>query len=508
MSRIKRNIIYNGFGQFAWLLLGFVAVHFVFRSLGGDALGLIYFAQTLSVTLTVGLQMGICETAVREVAAHHGKNPGYLERFIRTSSLLYWGGFLLLEIVAHVLAPYLIRHWVKLDSMSIATATRMLRILCVGTLLALPRGLYSALEGGLERMEFRNAIDVSARALQQFGIFAIIYFSGNAFQVAYSISGCFFAQTFAHLIVCARFFPLRALLPDFHLDVVKQNANYASGLMAISLCAFAFTQADRVILSKLLPLAILGMYSFVRSIAGAATLLTASTSTAVFPHFSRLQAVGDVVEIKASYQKFHNLICYGTVPLFAAAPFAAIPVLSRLFDVPSAHLLLLPLTFLCVGYYMNSTLTIPYVVSLAVGRPDIGARQNFYGLFIVLPVTVAAIYFFGVTGAGFSWVLYNIYAYSYGLPRICRECLGIPVRSWFLGVFKIMGSAVLIYGTAWSIIMLSDGYSIPSLAGAYTVATIVYCVLGYRMIGAEARQTIIDTFKAQRPKRVQVFVSE
>ena len=43
MSKVSRNIVYNGLGQRLSALLGFVAVRFVFRRLGGDALGLIYF---------------------------------------------------------------------------------------------------------------------------------------------------------------------------------------------------------------------------------------------------------------------------------------------------------------------------------------------------------------------------------------------------------------------------------------------------------------------------------
>lgn len=508
MSRITRNIVYNGLGQVASLLLGFVAVRFVFRRLGGDALGLIYFAQTLSVTLTVGLQLGICETAVREVASHYGKKPEYLTRFIRTSSLLYWGAFLFLEVLAHALAPYLIRHWVNLDSLNVETATRMLRILCFGTLLALPRGLYAALVGGLERMEFRNAIDVSARALQQFGIFAILYFHGSVFQVAYWISGCFIAQLAAHMVVCAQFFPIRAMIPDFHLDVVKQNVGYASGLMTITVCAWAFTQGDRVILSKLVPLAVLGIYSFVRSATGAGMLLTGAINNAIFPHFSRLHGAGDPVGLKATYHKIHDLLCYATVPIFAAGPFVAIPVLSRTFDMPSAHQLLLPLTFLCLGYYMNGTLTTPYVLQLAMGRSDIGARQNFYALFVVLPLTVTAIYFFGLNGAGFSWVIYHIFAYSYGIPRTCRECLGEPVWPWFAQVFKMMGAAFLTYGGAWLVRSMADSYSIPWLAGTFAVATIVYALAAYRTMGSEARQTIIAFATLRRLKPKEVLVAE
>jgi hypothetical protein len=41
VSKVSRNIVYNGLGQGLGVILSFVAVRFVFRRLGGDALGLI-----------------------------------------------------------------------------------------------------------------------------------------------------------------------------------------------------------------------------------------------------------------------------------------------------------------------------------------------------------------------------------------------------------------------------------------------------------------------------------
>ena len=76
------------------MVLSFVAVRFVFRRLGGDALGLIYFSLAFSAALGVAVQLGICESAVREVASHQGNRPEYIKSFIRTSSLLYWTGYL------------------------------------------------------------------------------------------------------------------------------------------------------------------------------------------------------------------------------------------------------------------------------------------------------------------------------------------------------------------------------------------------------------------------------
>jgi O-antigen/teichoic acid export membrane protein len=494
MSKITRNILYNGLGTVATVLLGFVAVRFVFRSLGGDALGLIAFAQTLAVTLTVALQLGITQTAVREVASHHGKRPEYLARFIRTSSLLYWGSFVVLALLSYILAPYLIHHWVKLDSLDVPTATAVLRILSFGTLLSLPRGLYASLVVGLERMEFRNGIDVAAKALQQFGIFGILYFHGSVFQVAYWISACFVAQLLAHLIVCARFFPLPALLPGFFLDVVKENMRYASGLMTLTLCAWALDQGDRVILSKLLSLTALGLYSFVRSAVGGGMLLTGAINAAIFPHFARLHGGGDAAEMKISYHKIQDLICFATVIIFAAGPFVAIPILSRVFNMPAAHMLLLPLTLLCIGYYMNGTLTTPYAVSLAVGRPDITARIAALSLLVVIPTNIIAIYFFGLNGAGFSWVLYHIFYYAYGMPKLCRQCLGMEPRTWFQHVIGIMVVAFLTYGSAWVVLAYLGEFTLVSLALAYGGATALFCAISYKRLSVDLRLRIWGYF--------------
>lgn len=509
MSGLSKNITYNVLGQGLSLLLGFVAVRFVFRSLGGDALGLIYFSLAFSAALSVVLQLGICQSAVREVASHHADRPEYIESFIRTSSLFYWTGYLTLAIVAYTLAPYLVYHWVKLDSLDAPTAVRILRILSLGALVGLPGGLYKSLLVGLQRLDLTNVIDVSAKGLQQGGIFLILLMHGSLFDVVYWIVACLTLQLLAYLFVCTRFFSLRAmLLPGFSRAVVKQNVGYASGLMTITLCAWVLTEADKVIVSKLLPLTLLGIYTFARGAINQGMLLTGAINNAIFPHFSALHGAGKTVELRSVYNKIQDLICFGTVPVFAAVPFAALPLFSHVFNQNAAQTLLLPATFLCIGYYMNGTLTTPYVVSLAVGRPDITARQNVLSLFIVPSVSAIAICWFGLNGAGFSWVLYHAFYYSYGLPRICRECLGIAPGIWFRHVLRILGSAMLIYGCAWMALASLGTFSVTALAAAYVLATLVYGVVAFRIMGEELRQKIIGFVNPLRLKMREAVVPD
>jgi O-antigen/teichoic acid export membrane protein len=493
MSRVSRNVVYNGLGQALSVLLSLVAVRIVFRRLGGDALGLIYFSVAFSAALSVAVGLGVCESAVREVASHHRERPEYIASLIRTSSLLYWIAYLLLGLSACLLAPYLVHHWVKLSTLDDATAIRMMRILTLGALLVLPGGLYRALLVGLQHMGVTNLIDVAGKAVQQGGIFLILLLHGRLIHVAFWIAGTSFLNLLVYGFFCTRYFPSRALLiPGFSLAVVKQNVGYASGLMTITICSWGIGEMDKVMLSKLLPLALLGLYTFARGAINQGMLVTLAINNAIFPHFAGLHGAGEHDEMMRAYQKIQGLITYGTVLVFAAVPFAALPLFSRIFDMPSAHRLLLPATFLCIGYYMNGAITAPYVVSLAMGRPDITARQNVLALFIVPPVSAVAIYFFGLSGAGLSWVIYHVYTYSYGLPRICRECLRIEPRVWYWQVFRIMGSAFLIYGSAWGLLSWVGNFTLPALVAGYVAASLIYCAAAVGMMDESLRATIMS----------------
>jgi O-antigen/teichoic acid export membrane protein len=223
-------------------------------------------------------------------------------------------------------------------------------------------------------------------------------------------------------------------------------------------------------------------------------LVTSAISSAIFPHFSRIYAAGNTAEMKTSYQKVHDLICFATIPIFAAGPFVAIPVLSHVFDAPSAHMLLLPVTFLCISYYMNSTLTVPYVVSLATGRPDISARLNVLAVFFMVPTAILAIHFFGLNGAGFSWVLLHTFLYLFLLPRICRECLGVAPRIWYSHVLRIMIGGMLIYGSAWLAVRYAGPFSVLRLSIAYSGATLIYLAFALFVMGQETRRRILLSF--------------
>lgn len=491
MSRVGRNVLYNVTGQGLLLLLGLVAVRFVFRQLGADALGIIYAAATVSAVLSGVLELGVSATIVREVAGNAVGNPAYVREIIRTSSTLYWLVYLLVAIVIFFAAPVFVHRWLHLQSMDPKVATEVLRVLAISAMLILPRLLYTSVLRGLQRMVFNNVIDVSVSGLQQVGIILILANGGGVFQVAYWFAACYAIGIVAYLVLIGKLFSWRTLVPTFSTQVVKRNLSFSSHMLSISLLAAVFTQADKVFVSKLLPLGTFGFYAFAAGTVARATLVTQAIAQAAFPSFSQLIAHGQVETLKVQYRKLHDLLCFGTVPIFAGIIFAALPLYGFLFGRATAQILLLPTVLLCVGWYMNGTLNIPYVFSLAAAKPQISSRSNFLALFIVLPITGALVYTLGLSGAALSWVVYHIWAYGYTIRRICKECLEMPPAAWYVHIFRIGLLATATYGTAFLLDRLLAPDAVDAILLAYMIGSIAFVVGAFTLIGDDLRAALL-----------------
>ena len=490
MSRLTKNIIYNFMGQGLLLLLGFVSVKYIFTTLGEDALGIIYFTTFLNGLICAAFQLGVCNTLVREVSARLDTEPAYITDLVRTGSLFFWGAFAVLAVAVYSLAPLLVESWINLGSMDSETAVHVLRVLGIAALAGLPRAFYSSLFSGLQRMEFNNIINVATTALQQLGAILILAYGGSIFVVVYWYASCYALRIASYVALTARFFTPRSLVPGFSTDVIKRNKDFASKMAAFTALASVLSQADKLLLSKFLPIAALGFYTVAYNTVSKGSIAVRSISEAAMPAFSELFGSGDLSDLMARYRKLQDLVCYVTAPLFATVPFMAMPLFSYLFNAETAETLFLPSILLALGFYMNGTMHVPHMFTLAAGRPDIPARFAFYCLFTYLPAAFVLVYSFGLVGAAALSVLGNLLAYSYSVPRMCRECLHIPPSRWFRHTARVYFLAFVAYAPAWAVLKLSGASSVPSLVAAYASATLLFAAGSYFMVGEELKKTI------------------
>jgi O-antigen/teichoic acid export membrane protein len=272
-------------------------------------------------------------------------------------------------------------------------------------------------------------------------------------------------------------------------------------MMANSLLSLVYTQADKVVVSKLLPVAEFGFYSFASSTVGRAAFVAAAIGQAAFPSFANLSAAGEHGPLMRQFRKLQELVSFVTAPMFAAICFAATPVYSYLFNPAVASRLLVPTILLAVGFYMNSGLNPPFMLSFAVGKPQIIVRANVVALFVVLPVTVLLIATKGLTGAAASWVFYNLFAYAYIVPKICRDALQITAWSWYRRVLVSGGLALVAYALSWYLIARPASFSLAALTVAYVAASLVFAAVAYFLIDSDLRDTLVRVVRSLAPRR-------
>lgn len=501
MNRLSKNLIFNVAGQGTVLVLSLIAVKLIFKQLGDDVFGILYFNITMATVVTAVLELGVLATTTREVSLHSDSEPTYITGLIRTASLLYWSFSLLIAGAVFITAPILVRHWIILRTTDAGTASTMIRILSISTMTVLPRSLYTSLFRGRQRMAINNIIDIITTTAQQLGILVVLKLGAGVFAVSGWISASMILSLVAYLIVAGRIFGPHALVPGFDMAVVRRNASYTRLMLANSLLSLVHTQADKVIVSKLLPVGEFGFYGFASATVGRVTFVATAIGQAAFPSFSTLFASGDHHALIRQFRKLQDLVCFITAPLFAAVCFAALPVYGYLFNTSVATRLLLPTTLLALGFYMNSVLNQPFMLSFAVGKPQIIVKANVLALFVVLPVTALLIVSYGITGAALSWVFYNLFAYVYIVPKICRETLRIPVWSWYKQVLKSASLAFIAYGLAWELSRSGGSSSLPALFLGYVAASVVFMAAAYLLIGHDLRDTILRLSRTlMRPK--------
>jgi O-antigen/teichoic acid export membrane protein len=493
MSRLRRNILYNLAGQAVLMGLGLLAVRFVFRQLGPDAFGIVLFSQTVNAVLVAVLELGVSSTTVREVAAHSGDDPGYVRDLLRTATLLYWGAYLVLAAGLLLGAPLIVGHWIHLQSMDPGTAVRLVQVLGVGSLLTLPRSLYVSVLRGLQEMGFNNAVDVGMLALQQLGMIAILIKGGGPMAVGLWLSAGYGVALAAYIVVCARFVSWPALRPGYSKRAITRNLHFSGQMAVISTLGMVHMQSDKLAVSKLLPIGDLGTYGFASTLAAGVSRVTTSIVQAGFPAFAALHQGGDRAMLLRQYRRLHLLVTCLTPPLFAALTFGTTPIFAYVFNPSVARALVVPVALLCGGWFLNATLNVPYVLSLAMGRPDIGARQNLLALVVVLPVAVLAVMRFGLRGAAFGWVFYQLFAYVYGVPRICRECLGISPLFWYREVSRVTVVLVLSYGAAYWLALTVGGGSLLWLIACYAGGSVAYIAGVYLVAGRQLRGLRLGT---------------
>ncbi len=471
---VRTNIIANFAGK-AWTsVMSLVFIPLYIKFMGIEAYGLIGIFASLMVLFTI-LDMGLSSTLSRELARLSTSQESAQESrdLVRTLELVYWGVGLLVSLALMGLAPIIAHHWIKTGGIPVETVQKAIMIMGVIVAFQWPVALYDGGLIGLQQQVLLNVVRIVVATIQQGGAVLVLWL------ISPTITAYFTWQIFvgmAQVIILAYFLwkalPAAHAKSAFKTALLRKNWRFAAGMMSISIMAILLTQADKIILSRMLPLAVFGYYTLAFNLANALVLLVNPVFSALFPKLSQLIMDKDNEKLVSEY--YHKGCQVVSIIILPAACILALFSYEILIlwvrDPLIAQNSYLLLSLLAIGFSLNAILTIPYTLQIAYGWTKLAFLKNVLAFVILVPLMIWLITLYGAIGAAVVWIILHAAYFFIEIPVMHNRLLKQDMWHWY---FSDVGKPLLVI---FSIVFCSR-VLMPSIASSHLLLWILMTVL-------------------------------
>jgi len=413
ISILKANLIANYASQLYVTLVGFAFVPLYVKYLGAEAYGLVGFFATLQALFNL-LDLGLSATIARETARYHGGAITDLDyrRLFRVLSLIFFTIALFAGVLLFMFSDVITDHWLNVESLSREDVLLAVKVMAVSVSLRWMSGLYRGVLTGAEKLVWLSGFNALITSLRFIGVFGSMWLWGYSPEIFFIHQLIVAIFEFAGLLIASR-----ALLPSlvgtkvsigFSFYALRNRVNFALSIAFTSAVWTLVTQADKLILSGILPLSDYGYFTLAVLVAGGILVITGPISGVLLPRMSRLHAENRNEELINLYRRatqWVSLIAVsGVVTLFVCAESLLIAWSGNVeLSANAAPILKL----YAIGNGFLAIAAFPYYLQYARGNLHYHLVGNIVMLFVLIPIMVFVATYYGAIGAGWVWLGVN-----------------------------------------------------------------------------------------------------
>jgi len=437
MHGLRLSLLANLAGSVWSALIGFAVVPVYLDLLGIEAYGLIGLYLTLQSILGI-LDLGLSATINRELArsAHlpaGAGTPAATQDLVRTLEVACWTIAGSIAIVGVVAASFAATAWIRAEHLPPATVREAVMMMALLAAIQWPLGFYYGGLRGLDRPGLVNAIQIITTTAAAGGAVLVLRL------YAPTITAFWTWQIFvaAVRIVAVRFLLWRHVPPAerparVSLAGTRHVWRFAAGMSGITVTAILVWNLDKIVLSWLLPLNLLGYYLLAAQVAGVLSFAVTPVFNTVFPTFSALVVRGDRQALAHTYHQMTQVMAVLVLPLAGVLIMFAEPLIALWTGAPiTAKEAAPPLRFLVAGMALNAIMNLPYALQLGVGWTRLGLQINVTMLCGLVPTLWLATRTYGATGAAAAWFGLNAIYMAVGAALTHRRVLPGETGTWF-----------------------------------------------------------------------------
>lgn len=494
MTVLKRNIFANLAGG-AWAAVLTLAITpLQVNLLGMEAYGVIGFIAVLQIAIGV-LDLGLSSTITRELAGDHSPDRRGSQPLLRTAITIYWGLAVVIGLVLFTSAGGIASSWFNPKLLDNAVLEQTIQLVAIFLGLRWPIALYSGVLAGVQRMDILNVVKVGVISMRLLGgiLVLLIWRDLSLFLTWTAFSALI--EVLIYTVVCRQTVPAMVWRPGFSLPALRAVWGFSISMSALAVLAMGITQIDRLLISKMLPLADLGYYSLAYHGATAISLILSAISTAMMPSFAAAHGAGAWGTLLRRYDNANRGTLFATGFMLFPLLFFGEPLLAVWVNPDAAAGAWRSLALLAGGFWMSAAVSNAFTVAVACRQVGLILKISALSAVCYAPILYWMISVWGIDGAGGAWLLLNVSYVMVILPMVHRTILKIPVMPWFLGTllpFALLGSTL--FGIARLFVSYWPSSLWIELIGLVS-AVLAYGGFGYFHLGSGIRADFTHMFR-------------
>ena len=423
---LKKNILANYASQLYVTLIGIVMVPLYIKYMGAEAYGLVGFFAMLQAWFNL-LDMGLTPTMARETARFRGGATDALSyrRLVRALE----GVFLLVALLGGVAmfsaSGYIARDWLQASLLPITEVQSALRLMAMIIAMRWMCGLYRGAISGSERLVWLSGFNSSIATLRFIGVLPLLMFVDTTPSVFFLFQfGVALVEIAGLLFYAYRLLPAipQGQRVPWSWSPLKPVLKFSLTIAFTSSVWVIVTQTDKLVLSKILPLADYGYFTLAVLVASGVMIIGGPVSGAIMPRMAKLEAEGDHAGLIAVYRQATQLVAVIAGAASITVAFCAEQLLwAWTGDRHLAHQAAPVLTLYALGNGVLAVSAFPYYLQYAKGDLRLHLIGNAIFVVLLVPMIIWATNQYGTTGAGCAWLGMNVLSFIAWLPLVHRK---------------------------------------------------------------------------------------
>ena len=446
---LKKNILANYISQIYVTIIGIVIMPLYIKYMGAEAYGLVGFFAMLQAWFML-LDMGLTPTMARETARFRGGATDALtyRRLVRALEGIFVIVAILGGSIMFAASTYISHNWLKSGNLPIDEVQLAIELIALIIAIRWMGGVYRSIINGSEQLVWLGGYNAFIATLRFVGVLYVLAFIGTTSTLFFSYQLCI-----AILELIVLFFKSNQLLPN----IPKDNKIKWSGASLKTVLKFSLTitftssvwvlvtQTDKLMLSKILPLADYGYFTLAVLVAGGVMILSGPVSGAIMPRLVKLDADGDHDGLIRVYRHATQLVAIVAAASSITMAFCAEPLLwAWTGDSLLAHNAAPILGLYALGNGILAVSAFPYYLQYAKGDLRLHLIGNGFFVALLIPSIIWAASQYGGVGAGYVWLAMNVIYFVAWVPVVHHRFeKGLNIKWFSLDVLVIYLSVSL-----------------------------------------------------------------